>query len=88
MSHHYHEDEPGGTHSNQDAKVEKAVKQYDAKVRNLVARKPHGVQPRHGFVIVTEAKPPMSEKAVCALLNAGLALEGTPLRIVEARPED
>lgn len=49
---------------------------------------PSVTKPRHEFVIVTESKPPMSEAAVCALLNAGLELIGTPIRIIEARPTD
>lgn len=53
----------------------------------LEPRKSRGIAPRHGFYIVTESKTPMSEKAVCALLNAGLVLEGTPLRIIEAKPD-
>ncbi len=74
------------------------MSQLDEEPTNLLAhakqrtklepRKARGIMPRHGFVIVTESKPPMSEAAVCALLNASLALEGTPIRIIEARPED
>ena len=73
------------------------MSQLDQEPSNLLAaaklgmklepRKARGIAPRHGFVIVTESKPPMSEAAVCALLNASLALEGTPIRIIEAKPE-
>ena len=38
------------------------------------------IQPRHGFYVVTESSPPLSQTAVKALLQAGLKLEGTLLR--------
>ena len=46
------------------------------------------IQPRHGFIVVVESNPPMSQAAVLALLNAGLFIEGTPVKIVLAKVEE
>ncbi len=45
------------------------------------------IQHNHGFYVLVGSKEPMSEVAVIALMKAGLHIEGTPLRLLEARPD-
>jgi len=44
------------------------------------------IQTIHAFRVTTESDSPLTEGTVLALLNAGLRLEGTQVRVTSADP--